>query len=82
MNTQDLIRTVVQRTKIPHDEVRLVLDVVREITQEQLAILDSVMLPQMVKITVRQNRTGKWVAHATLMRELTDVVGTDFRPVD
>jgi DNA-binding IclR family transcriptional regulator len=83
MRSQELIAAIVTRTKLPHDEVTLVLKTLREITMLQLSHYQEVIIPRMMRIGVRALRSNKgWRVHISPFRDLQQAVGASVRPID
>jgi hypothetical protein len=78
MLSRELISEIARRSRLPHDEVALVLDTLRAVIREQLGSLRSVILPKMMVISANYYPSNRsWEARVSLYRELTDAVGVD-----
>jgi len=76
VNTKRLIERIVSRTGIPHDDVRAVLDTLRDIAAERVAVYESIVIPGLLRISCKHTRWG-WKLHFAPYKALDSAVGRD-----
>jgi hypothetical protein len=79
MRADQLVRSLVVRTGLPHDEVLLVLNTMRDIVYEQIGLLNYVIIPGLLKIGTDDCRspTRPWKVKFAPLKGLADAVGRD-----
>lgn len=75
MNSKELIQSIASRTGLPHDEVRVVLDTLREVVCDQLAIYESCVIPEMMKVGYKAKKGGGFKLHIAPYRKLLYALG-------
>ncbi len=81
MQTEAVVRAITTRTGISHDDVRTVLDTLRQITKDQLGTYEGLVLPGMMRIEAYHSRRFGWRARVNLFKELAQSVGARIEPV-
>lgn len=79
IRSKELIATLAKMTHLPHDEVKLVLDALRQLTVSQLEILGSIVIPGMMKVECRQTAHGNYVVRISPYRALFEAVGREIK---
>ena len=78
LSHQELVREIVLRTELPHDEVEATLAALRTIIEEQARILGGVKIRGIGGIACKQWRTSNWRMVLLPYRGIVEKIGVSF----